>query len=102
MFHIASKPDFSITLAAPELPAGKLVVLHGGWNSGRFIFSITSAFASDWTVVKERAAQVFCTIKGNLEFLWHSCRKMFKKFRVCFEILCRVIAPARRVYAFRL
>ena len=102
MFHIASKPDFSITLAAPEIPAGNLVALRGGWSSGSYIFSITSAVASSWIVVKERAAQVFCTITGQLEFLRRSCRKTLQKFRVCAEILCRVVAPARRVYAFRL
>ena len=95
--------ELSITLAAPEVSASECMSSTlPGYASGAVEITVAAAADSCWRLVRERAQEVWCTVKCRLGFLIREYRRLLREFLMLWEIAASAIAPARRVYAFRL
>ena len=97
------KQNFSITLAAPEFPVTEVfAAVLPGYDTGAVEITVTVEEKSAWRIVRERALEVWCTVKCRLSFLIREYRRVLREFLMLWEIAASCIAPERRVYAFRL
>ena len=97
------KTELSITLAAPAVTASECVSSTlPGYASGTVEITVAVVADSCWRLVRERAQEVWCTVKCRLGFLIREYRRLLREFLMLWEISAASIAPARRVYAFRL
>ena len=97
------KQNLSITLAAPEFPVTEVLASAlPGYDAGAVEITVTVAEKSAWRIVRERALEVWCTVKCRLSFLIREYRRVLREFLMLWEMAASCINPARRVYAFRL
>lgn len=95
--------ELSISLAAPEFAAGECMSSTlPGYASGAVEITVAAAADSFWRLVSECAQEVWFTVKCRLGFLVREYRRLLREFLMLWEITASCIAPARRVYAFRL
>lgn len=95
--------EVSITLAAPEVPESRSMSSSvPGYAAGAVEITVAVGVESVWRLVKDRALEVWCTVKCRLGFLIREYRRVIREFLMLWEIAASCIAPARRVYAFRL
>ena len=97
------KTNLSISLAAPEFPVTEaFAAVQPGYDAGSVEITVTVEEKSAWRIVRERALEVWCTVKCRLGFLIREYRRVLREFLMLWEIAASCINPARRVYAFRL
>ena len=93
----------NISLAAPEVSESECVCSTlPGYDSCAVEITVAVEADSGWCLVRERAQEVWCTVKCRLGFLIREYRRLLREFLMLWDIAASVIAPARRVYAFRL
>ena len=93
----------SITLAVPVTPAGECMSSAvSGYDAGAVEITVAASGVSAYRVVKECALEIWCTVKCRLGFLLREYRRIIRKFLMMRDLLADCIAPAYRVYAFRL
>ena len=96
------KENLSITLAAPEFPVTEaFAAVQPGYDAGAVEITVTVEERSAWRIVRERALEVWCTVKCRLGFLIREYRRVLRGFLMLWEVAASCIAPARRVYTVR-
>ena len=97
------KSNLSISLAAPEFPVTEaFAAVRPGYDAGAVEITVTVEEKSAWRIVRDCALEVWCTVKCRLGFLIREYRRVLREFLMLWEIAASCIAPARRVYTFRL